>query len=217
MGKERPILFSAPMIVALLDGRKSMTRRQIRIDDMPLTAKQVGKRQRGIPSNASNVRLLGEYLKCDAPDGSATASCRVTCPYGFIGDTLWVRETWWHNESIPGANGVAYRADGEMPRHMEGSRWRPSIFMPRWASRITLEITGIKVERVADISEDDAKAEGISTSVVDPCPRGEPFNAKNYGTARDAFADLWRIINGDASWESNPWCWCISFKKVDHA
>jgi hypothetical protein len=93
---DRPILFSAPMVRAILDGRKTQTRRIVRVDDRILAEADVkaGRMQRGIPPDAENVRMCSHYVKCDAPAGSATVSCRVPCPYGSPGDRLWVRETW---------------------------------------------------------------------------------------------------------------------------
>ena len=155
--KERPILFSAPMVMAILAGTKTQTRRVIKPQ----------------PSVAQN------------------------CPYGTPGDHLWVKETFW-----TGGDAVNYRADGEMPEYMRDvSRWKPSIFMPRKLSRITLEILDVRVERVQDISEEDAKDEG---------------GLYGAGSYRDGFAVLWDSINGKKHpWESNPWCWVLTFKPCE--
>lgn len=222
--KERPILFSGEMVRAILDGRKTQTRRVVRIDDSPvLVGKNVLRRQRGIPADASNVRMCGPYLKCDAPAGSDTVSSRVTCPYGAPGDRLWVRERFFvnhwdcvrgplpksHPECNPpgGLAEIIYRADGDFSAHYEQPEgpqvWRPSIHMPRWASRITLDVVSVGVERLQAITEDDARAEG-------PVLCGH-----DCGDARGHFQALWDSINGKrASWAVNPWVWAVEFRKV---
>lgn len=135
------------------------------------------------------------------------------CPYGVPGDRLWVRETFGHfelNDSFKPGDRVFYRADGEC---LELQPWRPSIHMPRWASRITLEITAVRVERLHDISESDARAEGIT-----PFNDGHGWHTEDgrhyAGTAADAYLSLWASINGEASARANPWVWVIEFKKV---
>jgi hypothetical protein len=235
--KERPILFSGPMVRAILAGTKTQTRRVVRVDEIPITedAARDGRLQKGIPSNAANVRLLGDYVKCDAPPGSHTVSSRVLSPYGLPGDRLWVRERYQlpdgldkHNagkvESMAkeagyrrGWSPIRYHSDGE-ERLRElmsdapgcfGPTWgraRPSIHMPRWASRITLEVTAVRVERLQDISEEDARAEGLALE-----PLIQP------GHAVGCFSRLWDEINGKrAPWSSNPWVWAISFRRVEH-
>lgn len=138
----------------------------------------------------------------------------LICRHGQPGDRLWVRETWqhlhnegqkadefeqWQQNSID----CFYLADESSPNNKPMSgRWRPSIHMPRWASRITLEITDVRVERLQDISNEDAVAEGIGT----PCDM-------RYA-ALDAFKPLWESINGHDSWEANPWVWVIEFKRI---
>ena len=193
--KERPILFSAPMVRAILDGRKTQTRRVVKpqpsqelLDDYA----QI-RRERGVQKD--DAEMLSECLPC---------------PYGFPGDRLWVRETWARDDE-DGA--LMYRADvgcdddanaWERGR-IEGVsryRWRPSIHMPRWASRITLEITDVRVERLQDIGEEDAEAEGIPRSDVSPPDMG-----------RFAYQQLWESINGPDSWAANPWVWVIGFKR----
>jgi hypothetical protein len=146
-------------------------------------------------------------------------------PYGKPGDLLWVRETWgavWPaDEPVPLRQcEIEYRADlppgctdrpGEWPAD-EGNgpevpKWRPSIHMPRWASRITLRITDIRVERLQDITENDAKAEGCDPVV-------HPDGAVDCGTRKTTFAKLWNHINGPGAWDENPWVWVISFERV---
>lgn len=138
------------------------------------------------------------------------------CPYGQPGDRLWVRETFLLRNQ---GKSVIYKADYD-PVEAAGisgmyGGWRPSIHMPRWASRLTLEITEVRVQRLQDIKEEDAKAEGIDTSVVDPSPTGiSGIRAKNYVHAKDFFADLWRLMYGHENWDSNPWVWAITFRKA---
>jgi hypothetical protein len=129
--------------------------------------------------------------------------CR--CPYGAPGDLLWVRETWAGH-----ASGVDYAADFAAVSRPQAGPWRPSIHMPRWASRITLRITDIRVERLQDISEDDARAEG-----AEPCT-STGWHGQNIVvmTARELFAELWNKINGPGAWNENPWVWAISFERV---
>ncbi len=178
--KERPILFSGEMVRAILEGRKTQTRRLAKVN--------------------------ADGYPCDS-----------LCPY-CPGDRLWVRETWScgkvFDRTPPGQIPTVERdipvwyaaEDGE--ESINRGRWRHSIHMPRWASRITLEVTGVRVERLQDISEADACAEGImrASGVCGQTVRPGP---------RDHFADLWDRINNDrASWASNPWVWVVEFRRV---
>jgi hypothetical protein len=194
--KERPILFSAPMIRAILEGRKTMTRRVV---------KRVTE---GSPYPEIWVPLPGTTNKHTPP-----------CPYGQPGDRLWVRETWaWDVQaqaSLRDEDGpFAYAADPFAVQRRLCPRWRPSIHMPRWASRITLEITGVRVERLQDISEQDAMAEGIR-------PFGDGWGHHVHDglhymhRAADSFASLWESINGAGSWDTNPWVWVVEFKRIE--
>ena len=174
--KERPILMNTENVKAILADRKSQTRRVIK----PQPELRVSDEQ----YKANMTKLI--YL----------------CPYGQVGDRLWVRETFCEHTT----GGVIYRAD-EKP--LEGiysyHTWRPSIHMPRWASRITLEITEVRVERVQEITEEDAKTEGVNEiSLID---RDGYYSS---------FADLWDSINAKRGygWDTNPWVWVISFDKV---
>lgn len=206
--KERPILFSGEMVRAILGGRKSQTRRAIRICDDPIPKSDRVLYQRGIPTNANNVRMSCPYLKCDSPPGSATVSCRVFCPYGTIGDKLWVKETF----GIPYAlakgqvaprEDIVYRAN---PRDQSAPlKWKPAIFMRREYSRITLEITGVRVQRLQDITEDDARAEGCYPVV---------HGTVDCGTRKTTYRKLWESINRAGSWDENPWVWVIKFQPI---
>lgn len=216
---ERPIIFSAPMVRAILAGRKTMTRR---------LAWRLGS-----PS-ASAKNPYRERNRVTA-DGSIERCFEIWSPWMRTnpGDRLWVREAWSdvNTESGPA---LLFRADGnyrwcdedaypveyerypgcifatwgaDLLRGVDG-RWRPSIHMPRWASRITLEVTGVKVERLQDITNEDALAEGALESEL-------PYvGAMTCDQARVAFSLLWDSLHGKLSWEQNPEVVCISFKRV---
>lgn len=184
--KEHPMLFSAPMVRAILEGRKTQTRRVVKRQPEMVDEYTV-KPWAGCPK--SLLKLLQEANRC---------------PYE-VGMRLWVRETWCSpDEDNPKT--VWYRADADDPVTKAFSEkfctWRPSIHMPRWASRITLEITGVRVERVQDISEKDVQREGIDT---DPKQWDACYT--------DAFIRLWTSIYGPESWAANPWVWVVEFKR----
>lgn len=202
--KERPILFSAPMVRAILDGAKTQTRRVVKLGAPPR-----GCRPWRLQGN-DNIRFPVFVADADAP-GDFGAAGSIKCPYGVPGDRLWVRETWYGDT----LDGVVYRADIDQ---LDEGQWRPSIFMPRWASRITLEITDVRVQRLQDISEEDARAEGCTGRDPEPADEGGTIYAwKGRSAAPDArahFAALWDSINGDGAWAANPWVWALTFKKV---
>ena len=184
--KERPMLFSAPMVRAILDGRKTVTRRIVKARDLEWMDVHQGLRE---PDNAER------------------------CPYGQPGDRLWVRETFARidGQTRPWIE-TDYQAtytNGDRLGDTLGikKRWTPSIHMPRHASRITLEVTGVRVERLQDISEADAQAEGWTRR---PEVSTDPQVHKE--AARDWFMDLWESINGPGSWDANPWVWVLDFK-----
>lgn len=190
--KERPILFSAPMVRAILEGRKTQTRRILK--------PQPTWHNTNLPTMIGNTAVFGvisdNYPQCD-----------WKCPYGQPGDRLWVKET----HLCTAADEVHFRADGNFPEgaaKMLGG-WRPSIFMFRRFSRILLEITAVRVERLQDISDEDALAEGVHRM------DWEYENGECCETARDAYAMLWDHINGAGSWDANPWVWCVSFKRIE--
>jgi hypothetical protein len=191
--RERPILFSGPMVQAILDGRKSQTRRMVKARELGLWNKTDCERDGdGWPLYEDD---MGDYQ-------------RLSCPYGKPGDRLWVRETW---KTAPGGGeDVYYRADGHID--IKEWPWKPSIFMPRWASRITLEVTGVRVERLWQITEADAIAEGCREE------EGSPEDIAILGpgswTAKLEYMMLWEEINGEGSWAKNPWVWVVSFRRV---
>lgn len=219
--KERPILFSAPMVRAILSGQKTQTRRVVKPigNDEGFVILDYGNggwpyRSDDGDSTTHTVKRGGKLYLDETPH---------VCPYGQTGDRLWVRETWADVGTCdPGL--IVYRADYPLcvPRHYENVppaseiRWRPSIHQRREHSRILLEITGVSVERLQDISEEDAAAEGISDGGCLNCGEPEPCGcADPKPDARDAFARLWHSINGEESWHANPWVWVVEFKRVE--
>jgi len=197
--KERPILFSSPMVRAILDGRKTQTRRVAKIEN-----------HEGHPMLDESRRNPGYNVR------TVIQGIIEKCPYGTVGDRLWVRETHTDIPSydVGGEPTVAlmYKADFDYVYSPPGG-WTPSIFMPRMASRITLEITNIRVERLQDISESDAKKEGVHHSDGKPDEYG--FPTEMVATARGEFSHLWDHINGKKiPWDSNPWVWVIEFKRL---
>jgi hypothetical protein len=206
--KERPILFSAPMVRAILDGRKTVTRRPVKVQ--PRSRADIGSYGKGQP-----------FIR--NPD---VTKRNPECPFGNPGDRLWVRETWYcdHNEVMRGPylkpddldviearddGTLVYAADGLTPYETDQPVWKPSIHMPRWACRILLEITDVRVERLQDISRADIRAEGLEC----PPELASDDVSPNY---RDwypaAWKELWNSTGGD--WDANPWVWVVEFKRV---
>ena len=233
---DRPILFSAPMVRAILDWQKTQTRRVMK--------PQPPKPEEFFGSDFGLSRSIADGLKMyslnDHPrlpkhptDWDLVGSVgvardagrpqRYRCPYGQPSDRLWVRETWGMNHyqfeqgpipkarpadfDEPDSNYLVYRATEDDTEVQNELRWWPSIHMPRWASRILLEITEIRVERLNDCSEADALAEGSQH------PSLVPIVGAGW-SSRDMYARLWEQINGAGSWASNPWVWVVEFKRV---
>lgn len=211
---ERAILFSAPMVRANLEGRKSMTRR---------TMKDQPERQ-PVPQNDDKL-WWQEDIACS--DGVVKTNY-YRCPYGGIGDVLWVRETWtWEGDTsykdlLP-IGSFWYKADFE--KNEGPAKWKSSIFMPREACRLKLEIVNIKIERLNNISEEDAVAEGVERAgtgwkcyrkISSGRHRGEdhPYNVVSNRSPVFSYMELWENINGEGSWSKNPWVWVIEYKKL---
>lgn len=210
MTKERPVLFKDAMVRAILNGTKTQTRRIVKPqpETRPgmMCTRLIFKDRKGLP-------LLDEALEAPEP-----LLRRALCPYGQPGERLWVREAWAAPHAfdhlppslIPSDANFHYAADDSLG----GLLGRPSIHMPRWASRITLEITGVRVERLQDISEADAMAEGIERDAItdDWSSYGQFVGAAP--TPKGSYRALWESINGPGSWDANPWVWVIEFKRV---
>lgn len=194
--KERPILLSAPMVRAILQGQKTQTR-------------QIAKLPRGFVWINEDRGIIAPKAE-EWPHYDLDES---TSPYGRPGDRLWVRETFAWSEYAADHEEVLWRADSEYSlEERGGARWRPAIHMPRWASRITLEITGVRAERLNEISETDALAEGVPKAWQYADTYLTP--AGDFACAEVAFQRLWESINGTGSWQANPWVWVIEFKRV---
>ncbi|MFP1749233.1 morphogenetic protein [Lonsdalea quercina] len=198
--KERGMIFNGEMVRAILDGRKTQTRR---------------------PVNGTATALL--WLRGEYPQ----KKYNIGCPFGNVGDRIWVRETWQgplveeqdilvsHDpDEFKNPEFCEYAADGgSRPEFCDDDGgvhhgWRPSANMPRWASRITLEITGVRVERLHDISDEGAIAEGA------PNLECQPYNPQDEHKAQTWFRGVWSGIYGPDVWKSNPWVWVIEFKVV---
>jgi hypothetical protein len=220
---ERPMLMSGGMVRALLDGRKTQTRRIIK--SQPTSDVERCARIALMPpaSNGATHELRWMPGMLEVP----------RCPYGQPGDRLWVRETWAAKpeydhlppREIPTTAKIYRAADQELGM-LNCTKHRPSISMPRWASRITLEITGVRVERLQDISKEDAKAEGVqpNCSMLDHSGCGDHGNeyihymrsADDFPafSALESFQSLWQSINGPDSWDANPWVWVVEFRRL---
>ncbi|WP_413791810.1 MULTISPECIES: hypothetical protein [unclassified Pseudomonas] len=226
--KERPILFSAPMVRAILDGRKTVTRRAVKGFQIPTEDKAipVGDRQRWSAIGQRDPR----YGFCVF--GSTEAECAkeleeyAPCPYGRRGDRLWVREAWVVDAQVNAiaprdlsqGEPILYPANGAVRQTgcsmITPGKTRPSIHMPRWVSRILLEITDVRVERLQDISGDQAQAEGVDAAMCQQYLETAPSRFECKEAVIHGFAGLWQSINGEESWRSNPWVWVVEFKRV---
>lgn len=227
--KERGMIFNSEMVRAILDGRKTQTRRIMKnqpAGDYPDTPAL-------IRSVDGGFQWYGHYGE----------SSIFNCPFGAVGDRIWVRETWgvvsheldedgriqpWSPDrpataihEMPFGNGyysghAIYAADGEFTWGDEDGRscWKPSIHMPRAACRTLLEVTGVRVERLNSISQEDAQAEGMELTGWRPT-YSDPDSGGEVWTPYDNFAQLWESIYGEESWKSNPWVWVIEFKRLE--
>jgi hypothetical protein len=221
--KERPILFSAPMVRAILEGRKTVTRREVK------PSKRSADTQFELHQQPDGSWLPLHTFEESCMDDQGTEH-PITCPYGQPGDRLWVRETFIDLrgtgvEHRPDPDSplqrYAYAADCRLGSHSDearknfGLKYKPSIHMPRAACRILLEITDVRVERLQDISEDQAKAEGVRL-YTDHAELGDWWHVEGIETysadPRKSFELLWSSVGGD--WQANPWVWVVEFKRV---
>jgi len=194
--KERPIIFSGPMVRAIMEGRKTQTRRVAKYNPFLGEPSEWGDRAKN--QEPEFVRIAGDY--------------RRFCHYGQPGDRLWAKETY----SLTQHGKPVYRADGKDRDGFQWAiepgdprsecLWKSPLFMPRWASRITLELVNVRVERVQDISESDVWEEGCAKpSGYFGCP----------GQAQGIYKQLWDSIHGSGSWAANPWAWVLEFKRIN--
>ncbi|MEA3390594.1 MAG: hypothetical protein U9R64_15140 [Pseudomonadota bacterium] len=226
---DRPMLFSSPMVCALLEGRKAQTRRVLKLPGWAAKPPEFEEGEQGVAAIC------------------AETGCFALLPTPQIGDRLWVKETWrvspeacegWNPDDARPTGWIDYRARGSEERSAPNfdavcratfgksgeidwdcvpSDWRPSIFMPRWASRLTLNVTNVRVQRLNDCSEEDAIAEGIEARGVG-CLWGwidyletNPNVTRHFADPRRSYASLWDHINGPGAWEANPWVVALSF------
>lgn len=221
--KERPILFSAPMVRAILDGRKTVTRRPVKGCQIPVEDASVaaGERHRWMAIAQRDPRYGFDVFGATEAECAKELEEFAPCPYGRPGDRLWVRETWAADAQVNAIDPrdlsqgepIFYPADGAVRKTgcsmITQGRVRPSIHMPRWACRILLEITDVRVERLQDISRADIRAEGMQC----PPELASDDVSPNY---RDwypaAWRQLWESTGGD--WAANPWVWVVEFKRV---
>jgi len=218
--KETGIIMSGDHPVKYMDGTKTMTRRTYGLE-------RINENPDDWQTPYPHPRLKDMWVFTSEGKGKVNIGrVIVKCPYGQVGDQLWVRETWakvyqdWPPESEDSPYVIEYKADtgnvypGYWPIEEKDDeacgRWKPSIFMPRWASRITLQITGLRAERLQEITEGDAEAEGVSWS---PCGSGEN---PEIISAKENFAWLWDSLNAKRgfNWSSNPFVWVITFKRL---
>lgn len=206
--KERPILMCGPMVRATLVDIKTQTRRLVKPQPNWVWSKP--------PVGVEGGRWVSHGCVSD-----------LRCPHGSAGDHLWVKETWQHEDGscddhkCGQPTHIFYKATESYPESM---KWRSSIYMPRWASRITIEITSVRVQRVQEISEEDARAEGIREvtkdgvvkkyCVYDMGDRSSVPWAEMPRTAVEAYRALWETINGEGSWAKNPWVWILGFRRI---
>ena len=207
--RERPILFRGPMVRAILDGRKMVTRRVVQ--RQPADGWDFASGYGRITSNHRHKGKFGAFIRrgvgTDFPELDI-----IPCPYGMPGDRLWVREAWAETyvAQAPGDMWVVYREGDNRTDY--GGPWKPSIHMRRRDSRILLEITAVRVERLHEISEEQAAAEGIQKAWQYPDTYLTP--AGDFACAKVAFQRLWESINGPESWNANPWVWVVEFRRV---
>lgn len=243
--KERPILFAAPMVLAILAGRKTVTRRVLKPQPTRITS-NAGKPIWHMKLRAGFINSTDEHTWPATmtrahrdQDGNVYPA---VCPYGSAGERLWVRERWRTARKVDADSPatiakkareagyerpwapIRYEADGatvnwDVGVWGEPGKSRVSLHMPRWASRLTLEVVSVRVERLHDITEEDARAEGIEGPGPGVCDsKGTPgysvLNVGTWSTAREAFSFLWEAINGPESWEANPWTWVVNFRRL---
>lgn len=213
--KQTPILFQTDMVRGILEKRKRQTRRTKNLKEINKDPDRYEYR---------GLKTIKEKLCVIFRDKTTGCEFPIKSPYGTIGDQLWVKETWRPKQHhFPTGPHFEYRATAEEDGNPTEGPWQPSIFMPREARRITLEITYIKVERLQEITPGEAVLEGIESEGIGfkayrkihsgPHKGGpHPWNSVPNASAKTSYEELWEAINGEGSWEHNPWVWVIDFK-----
>lgn len=223
--KEMPILMSAPMVQAIIAGRKTMTRRIIK----PRSRNAYGFQVETAQFEPDAIGYYHNRYIQEVDENESTTGVTILCPYGRTekGSILWVRESWNVEQYPVAPEGDCdellyyYKATEKVYTDM---KWSPSIHMPKEAARIWLEVADIRIEKLKDISEEDAIAEGVESFIANPIDHGVRATGKSLyikydterpvglETARQSFASLWSSINDEESWKVNPWVWVVSFK-----
>ncbi|MFI2852711.1 hypothetical protein ACH677_11280 [Klebsiella aerogenes] len=225
--KERGIIFNGEMVRAILDGRKTQTRRIMKLQPKP------SKSRPGDFWFSSKKLESMVHVSDLAPGNSPIADYHLfiqehCCPFGAVGDRIWVREAFRVHSRATDVATLVYKASERnswteqthrVPvavcnKPATPEKWTPSLHMPRWASRILLEITDVRVERLNAISQEDAQAEGMELTGWRPT-YSDPDSGGEVWTPYDKFARLWESIYGEGSWKVNPWVWVIEFKRVE--
>ena len=210
--KERPILFKGEMVRAILDGKKTQTRRVMKVQPSQEGMKPIRLVSSTAKEDRKNIDKLHWALVSDL-DILVSDDEYFDCPYGRPGDQLWVRETWAKSNNCNDRTIFYKSTDGDLIQRAlsyseRESRWRPSIHMFREYSRIDLLIKDVRVERLQDITNEDTLKEGIGHLFGYDESKGPPRDG------RQRFYELWQSINGCDSWDANPWVWVVEFEKL---
>ncbi|EKN3982633.1 hypothetical protein NUF81_004460 [Yersinia enterocolitica] len=229
---EKPILFNSEMVNAILSGRKTQTRRIMKVQPSEHFHPQTIHGAMDFTAHGYTPGVIDKdgYLQPARKDvfGVADEDEGYACPLGAVGDQLWVRECFRVHSRATDVATLVYRASernswteqtrrvpvSDCNRPVSPEKWTPSIHMPRWASRINLLITGVRVERLRDISQEDAQAEGMELTGWRPT-YSDPDSGGECETPYDNFAELWISIYGEESWQANPWVWVIEFERME--
>jgi hypothetical protein len=202
--KQTPILFSTPMVQAILEGRKAQTRRVIK--PQPFLNKQY--------HYANGNREWMEWFSMRGSNNDTPESWIQFCPYGKVGDVLWVRESYCPNYFDDKTHGYKSDWNKVATEYIPEPKWKSSIHMPKAACRIWLKITNVRVERLQDISEEDAAAEGIEVLNI-PAWKNYIDSFDYCEKAHESFKTLWKSNNSEESWNDNPWVWVIEFERIN--
>lgn len=231
--RELPLLMNGAMVRAVLEGRKTVTRRVVKPQPRAGTTHYAPNWRKNF-IDGHFMPMAGAYVN-GGGSGEAWSDAAIRCPYGEVGDRLWVKEAWRVPASLDVFSGsdiaekcmaagyrspwapIRFEADGALnsakdwrefgstPGEATPGRYRNARFMPRWASRITLEVAAVRVERLQNVDQQQAMAEGIDGEAL--------FRAQGYAPL--AFERLWESINGAGSWATNPWVWVVEFRRVE--